>query len=183
MKRMALLAVFAMMLAALVACGGSSTTTSAPTNYAVTMSGVTFNMNTISVPKGSTITFTTTQGGAAHNLVIGSSGRSHPESGTPDFGTGGHTVGSGQSYQPSLEYRRHVSCHLYLPPDHDDTDCDRDRVTGIGTHPARATCLNVASQRCAPCVLPVAFLPGQSKIPGRSVSCPAVRCSRSLSLL
>ncbi|HEY1350957.1 MAG TPA: plastocyanin/azurin family copper-binding protein [Ktedonobacteraceae bacterium] len=98
MKRMALLAVFAMMLAALVACGGSSTTTSAPTNYAVTMSGVTFNMNTISVPKGSTITFTTTQGGAAHNLVIGSSGRSHPESGTPDFGTGGHTVGSGQSW-------------------------------------------------------------------------------------
>lgn len=97
MKRIALVAFLAMMLTALVACGGSSST-STPTNYAVTMSGVTFAMTTISIPKGSTITFTTTQGGAAHNLVVGSGGRSHPESGTPDFGTGGHTVGSGQSW-------------------------------------------------------------------------------------
>jgi plastocyanin len=99
MKRITLLAVLAIVLTALVACGGSSTTsTSAPTNYAVTMSGVTFTTNTISITKGSTITFTTTQGGAAHNLVIGSSGHSRPESGSPDFGVGGHTVGSGQSW-------------------------------------------------------------------------------------
>lgn len=98
MKRIALFAFLAMMLTALAACGGSSST-SAPTNYTVTMSGVTFAMPTISIPKGSTITFTTTQGGAAHNLVIGTGGRSHPESGTPDFGTGGQTVGSGLSWK------------------------------------------------------------------------------------
>jgi plastocyanin len=102
MKRITLLAVFAMMLAALVACGGSSSAnTSTASNYTVTMSGVTFSVNSITIPKGSTITFTTDQGGSAHNLVNGSNGQAHPESGAPDFGSGGHTVGAGQSWTTS----------------------------------------------------------------------------------
>lgn len=101
MKRITLFAVLAMMLTALVACGGGSSSsgnTSTTSNYTVTMSGVIFNQNSISIPKGSTITFTTEQGGAAHNLVNGTSGQAHPESGAPDFGSGGHTVGAGQSW-------------------------------------------------------------------------------------
>ncbi len=100
MKRITLLAVLAMMLTALVACGGSSSNSSASTtsNATVTMSGVIFNQNSISIPKGSTITFTTEQGGASHNLVNGTNGQAHPESGAPDFGSGGHTVGAGQSW-------------------------------------------------------------------------------------
>lgn len=103
MKQKTFLAVVALALSVLLsllvlaACGGSSSTTSS-SNYTVTMSGVTFSSNTISIPKGSTITFTTEQGGAAHNLVVGSSGKAVPESGAADFGTGGQTVGPGKSW-------------------------------------------------------------------------------------
>lgn len=105
-----------MMLAALlVACGGSSSNTNASStsNYTVTMSGVIFNQNSITIPKGSTITFTTQQGGAAHNLVNGTNGQTHPESGAPDFGSGGHTVGAGQSWttgQWNTAGTFHVTC-------------------------------------------------------------------------
>src|SRR5690242_18382869 len=101
MKRIFFLAIVVLMLATLVACGGSSnsnSSTSTSSNYTVTMSGVTFDTNSITIPKGSTITFTTSQGGAAHNLVNGMNGQAHPESGVPSFGQGGQTVGTGQSW-------------------------------------------------------------------------------------
>lgn len=99
MKRMSFLPIVVLILTALVACGGSSNSNSSTSsNYTVTMSGVTFNTNSITIPKGSTITFTTNQGGAAHNLVNGTNGQAHPENGVPSFGTGGQTVGAGQSW-------------------------------------------------------------------------------------
>lgn len=99
MKRITFLAIVVLILTALVACGGSSNTgSSSGSNTTVTMSGVTFSTNSITIPKGSTITFTTDQGGAAHNLVNGSDGQAHPESGVPSFGSGGQTVGAGQSW-------------------------------------------------------------------------------------
>lgn len=101
MKRMTFLAIVVLILTLLVACGGSSNSNSSAStssNYTVTMSGVTFNTNAVTIPKGSTLTFTTDQGGAAHNLVNGMNGQAHPENGAPVFGSGGQTVGAGQSW-------------------------------------------------------------------------------------
>ena len=100
MKKITFLAIFVLAFSVVVACGGSSTPTTS-SNYSVTMSGVTFNTSSLTIPKGSTITFTTEQGGTAHNLVNGSSGQAHPEDGVPDFGTGGQTVGAGKSWTSS----------------------------------------------------------------------------------
>lgn len=101
MKKITLLAViFAVALfSVLAACGGSSSPTTQ--NYSVSMSGTTFNTNSITITKGSTITFTTEQGGTAHNLVNGTNGQANAESGAPSFGSGGQTVGPGQSWKSS----------------------------------------------------------------------------------
>jgi plastocyanin len=108
MKKIKFLAIlgtaFLLMLSALVACGGtstpstsSSTTPAAPKNL-VTMSGVTFATNTITIAKGDTITFETlASSGSSHNLVNGTEGAPHPEVGSPVFGTGGQTLGPGKS--------------------------------------------------------------------------------------
>lgn len=101
MKKIMLLAIiFAVALfSVLAACGGSSSSTTQ--NYSVSMSGTTFNTNSITITKGSTITFTTEQGGTAHNLVNGTGGHANVESGAPSFGGGGQTVGPGQSWKSS----------------------------------------------------------------------------------
>lgn len=112
MKKITFLAIFVVAFSVLAACGGTSTSTTS-SSYTVTMSGVTFNTSSISIPKGSTITFTTEQGGTAHNLVNGLNGQAHPEAGTPDFGTGGQTVGAGQSWTTapwSTAGTFHVTC-------------------------------------------------------------------------
>jgi plastocyanin len=99
MKKITFLAIFVLILTALAACGGpSNTNTSASSTYTVMMSGVTFSTSSITIPKGSTITFTSEQGSTAHNLVNGSDGQSHTESGAPSFGSGGQTIGAGQSW-------------------------------------------------------------------------------------
>jgi plastocyanin len=105
MKKIALIAALLLLVATLVACGGTTNTSTTPTTAAtsnstptVSMSGVAFDVPSITIPKGSTITFVTAQGGSPHNLVNGTSGLAHPEQGVPDFGTGGQTVGSGASW-------------------------------------------------------------------------------------
>lgn len=100
MKKITFLAILVLAFSLLAACGGGggSGSSSTSTNYKVSMSGVTFAVSSITIPKGSTITFTTVQGGAAHNLVNGMSGHAQPENGAPAFGTGGQTVGAGQSW-------------------------------------------------------------------------------------
>src|SRR5579859_1270187 len=95
-----ILIVFGLTLSVLVACGGSPSATATPTqtqHYTVTMGGTTFDNNTITIPKGSSITFTTDPGGT-HNLVVGTNGKAVPETGTPDFGTGGQAIPAGQSW-------------------------------------------------------------------------------------
>ncbi len=100
MKKIALFAVLALLLTSLAACGGSggSGNSGNGSNNTVTMGATSFNQDSITISKGSTIVFTTDQGGTAHNLVIGTNGQPHPESGAPDFGGGGQTVGPGQSW-------------------------------------------------------------------------------------
>lgn len=98
MKKITFLALLIVVFSLVVACGGSSSNaTGSSTNKTVTMSGVTFDTTSITIPKGGTITFMTPSG-SAHNLVIGTNGHASPESGAPDFGNGGQTVGSGQSW-------------------------------------------------------------------------------------
>ncbi|HEX7737477.1 MAG TPA: plastocyanin/azurin family copper-binding protein [Ktedonobacteraceae bacterium] len=97
MKKILFLAIFVLLITAIVACGGSSNAAASTSqHYTVHMSGVQFNNSSLTIGKGSTITFTTDQG--AHNLVVGTNGLAQPESGTPDFGAGGKTVASGQSW-------------------------------------------------------------------------------------
>ena len=97
MKKILFFTLFVLLIAASVACGGSSNSaTSTGQNYTVHMSGVQFDNGSLTIPKGSTITFTTDQG--AHNLVVGSNGQAQPADGTPDFGSGGKTIASGQSW-------------------------------------------------------------------------------------
>lgn len=97
MKKILFLALFVLLIAASAACGSTANgTTSTNQSYTVHMSGVQFDNSSLTVTKGSTITFTTDQG--AHNLVVGTNGLAQPENGTPDFGSGGKTVATGQSW-------------------------------------------------------------------------------------
>lgn len=97
MKKLLFLIIFVLMIATVAACGGSSNAAPpAAQNYTVHMSGVQFDSSSLTITKGSTITFTTDQG--AHNLVIGTNGQAQSESGVPEFGTGGETVATGQSW-------------------------------------------------------------------------------------
>lgn len=106
MKKFVFLAVILLLaFVSLVACGGNSPAASvttpntpAPQSNVVHMSGVIFDISSITIKKGSTLIFITEQGGAPHNLVNGTGGQAHPETGVPDFGSGGHTVGSGVSW-------------------------------------------------------------------------------------
>src|SRR5437660_7450807 len=97
MKKITFLVVLALLLSlsTLVACGGGSGGGS--TNGTVTMGGTSFDQPSVTITKGSTITFTTDQGGTAHNLVNGTNGKSSPESGAADFGSG-QLVGTGKSW-------------------------------------------------------------------------------------
>jgi plastocyanin len=101
MKKIALLAAFALLLSMLAACGGSSKTPAngGTSQYTVTMGGAAFDNTSITIPKGSAITFMTDSNGSAHNLVIGMNGQPSAEDGTPDFGgTAGETIGPGKTW-------------------------------------------------------------------------------------
>lgn len=98
-KILTLLVVAALTLTLLAACGGSSGSSGASGTNNVGMGGVTFDVNSITITKGSTITFTTdSASGSVHNIVIGTNGRAAPEAGAPDFGSGGQTVPTGKSW-------------------------------------------------------------------------------------
>src|SRR5260370_16188008 len=84
-------------LSILAACGGSSSTPTT-SNSTVTMGATSFNSSSVTISKGSTITFTTDQGGTAHNLVNGTNGKAATENGASDFGTGGQPVPAGKSW-------------------------------------------------------------------------------------
>ncbi len=89
---------FALTFVLLAGCGDSGSGGSGSGSNTVTMSGVQFDMTSITISKGSTITFSTASGGAAHNLVVGMSGQPATEQGAPDFGSGGMTVAPGKTW-------------------------------------------------------------------------------------
>jgi plastocyanin len=103
-----------LVLALLAACGGgSASNTTTPSNATVTMGATTFSVSSITISKGSTITFMTDQGGTAHHLVNGSNGQPRVEGGTPDFGSAGQTIGPGSSWTTApwnVAGTFHVTC-------------------------------------------------------------------------
>ncbi len=112
MKRQIISAVLLVtLLAFIAACGVSQSAT--PTTTTVTMGATSFDTSSVTISKGSAITFTTSQGGTAHNLINGSSGHLQAEQGVPDFGAGGQTVGAGQSWTTgpwNIAGTFHVTC-------------------------------------------------------------------------
>lgn len=92
----------AALLAVLVACGGTSSTSgsgsSSSSTSTVGMGGTSFDVSTITISKGSTITFSTDQGGTTHNLVAGSNGQAQTQTGAPTFPSGGEMVKAGNTW-------------------------------------------------------------------------------------
>jgi plastocyanin len=121
MKKAALIALFALAISMLAACGSSNTGGNGGGGNnpnTITMGATTFSTNSISITKGSTITFTDSQSnGAQHILVIGKQGVPETEAGAPDFGgTNGHTFQPGQSFTTgpwNTDGTYHVTCTIH----------------------------------------------------------------------
>src|SRR5690242_2648564 len=110
MNKLTLLALLALLLTPLAACGGTSTTT-------ITMGATTFSTSSVTISLGATLTFTddaTT--GSMHLLVVGTNGAAQSEAGSPDFGAAGRTVQPGQSWTtpPWTQVGTyHVTCQIH----------------------------------------------------------------------
>ncbi len=124
-KKIALVVLFALAVSILAACGGSTesnntnnTGNSGSSSNTITMDATAFSMDTITIAKGSTITFTNAQNsGTQHILVIGNQGIPATEDGAPDFGgSNGHTVDPGQSFTTGAWDTAgtfHITCLLH----------------------------------------------------------------------
>lgn len=122
MKKVAFIALFALAISMLAACGSSNTGggggNGSNNPNTITMGATTFSTDSISITKGSTITFVDSQSnGAQHILVIGKQGTPDTEAGAPDFGgTTGHTFQPGQSWTSpawSTAGTYHVTCTIH----------------------------------------------------------------------
>lgn len=110
MNKLAWLALLALLLPLLAACGGTSTTT-------ITMGATTFSASSITISTGMTLTFTDdAKTGSMHVLVLGTNGAAQTEAGAPDFGTGGHTFQPGQSWTTPAWNQAgtyHITCQIH----------------------------------------------------------------------
>lgn len=87
MKKFAHFIILAMVLTLVIACGGTSTNVTSNNPNTVKLEGGTFAISSITISKGSTITFLDDpNNGALHILVIGQNGQQESERGAPDFG-------------------------------------------------------------------------------------------------
>ncbi len=87
MKKCVPLILFAFVLTLVVACGDTSSSTESNNPNTVKLEGQSFAIASITITKGSTITFLDDpNNGALHILVIGQDGQSDPEPGAPNFG-------------------------------------------------------------------------------------------------
>lgn len=101
MKKLALFTIFILAITTvlLVACGSTSNPTSTNPNTIRAVGG-TFALSSLSIRKGSTITFVDDPNNPAlHILTIGQNGQDEAQRGAPDFGgTAGHTIQGGDSW-------------------------------------------------------------------------------------
>jgi plastocyanin len=124
-KKVALIALFALMISVLAACGSSSSSgsggnsgNSGSNSNTITMGATTFSTNSITITKGSTLTFVDDQNtGSMHILVTGTQGNFQSEAGAPDFGgANGHTFQPGQSFTTgpwNTDGTYHVTCTIH----------------------------------------------------------------------
>jgi plastocyanin len=125
-KKIAVIAFYVLAIWGLAACGSSSTPSPAsPTNTptrspanTITMGANTFSTTSISITRGSTITFTNDpSSGTEHILVIGDKGAPATEAGAPDFGgAAGTTIQAGSSFTTSAwntDGTFHVTCIIH----------------------------------------------------------------------
>lgn len=98
-KKIALMSLALLTLALLAGCGKPSTTNGS-NEMTVTMGATTFSAQSVTISKGSTITFTDDAvNGTPHVLVIGKDGNFVEEAGAPDLnGATGHMLQPGQSW-------------------------------------------------------------------------------------
>jgi len=98
-KKLFLISIFALTFSLLIACGGTPTTnTNNP--YTIKMGAADFATTSISIPKGSVLTFVNdTNTGSLHILVVGRNGQNEAENGSSDFGgTAGHRAEVGDTW-------------------------------------------------------------------------------------
>ena len=104
------LALLALLLTSLAACGGTNTTT-------ITMGATTFSTSSVTISSGATLTFTAdATTGSMHLLVVGTNGTAHAEAGAPDFGAAGHAVQPGQHWTTppwTQAGTYHVTCQIH----------------------------------------------------------------------
>lgn len=119
MKKLALLCVFLLAFTLLIACGGTPQTDNSTTSQnTVKMVGGMFNISSISVKKGSTISFLDDpNNGALHILVVGQNGQQEAENGASDFGgAADQRVDVGQTWTTppwNLAGTFHVTCTVH----------------------------------------------------------------------
>lgn len=99
MKKFVVIGVVALVFSLLIACSGAPTTTN-KNPYTVKMGAADFATTSISIPKGSALTFVNdTDTGSLHILVVGRNGQNETENGSSDFGgPAGHRAEVGDTW-------------------------------------------------------------------------------------
>jgi plastocyanin len=119
---MALIALLVLSVSTLAACGGSTTSgnsgNTGNNSNTITLGASTFSTNSITITKGSTITFQNDpNSGTEHILVLGTQGTATSEAGAPDFGgANGTTIQPGKSFTTSAwntDGTYHVTCTIH----------------------------------------------------------------------
>lgn len=117
MKSVAFALLMLVVLALVVACGGSAGSTSPAANTVHTV-GALFSPTTITIKKGTTLTFVDdADDGALHILVIGQNAQQASEPGAPDFGgTSGTRIDVGGTWTTppwTTAGTFHVACTVH----------------------------------------------------------------------
>jgi plastocyanin len=118
MKKLALVMIIALALTWLISCDSISTTVTSNNPNTVKMEGGTFNISSITISKGSTITFLDDpNNGALHILVVGQDGQQNSEQGATDFGgLSGQRVDIGSTWTTppwNTAGTYHVTCTVH----------------------------------------------------------------------
>lgn len=117
-KKVALIIIFAMVLTLLVACGDTSPSVSSNNPNTIQMVASSFSKSSITISKGSTITFVDDpNNGALHILVLGQNGQQDSENGAVDFnGTSGQRLNIGDTWTThpwNTAGTYHVTCTVH----------------------------------------------------------------------
>jgi plastocyanin len=116
-KKLVIIIIVALTITLLVACANTSSTTNNNPNTVKTEGG-SFSISSITIKKGSTITFVDdTNNSALHILIIGQNAQQESENGSPDFrGASGVRIDVGDSWTTppwNTAGTYHVACTIH----------------------------------------------------------------------